>query len=160
ATLYAAPTPASAMTSCFYPTSLPGQPGSDAVLLKGKVDFGTQGLTSSNDPVCGGTLTWDTANNTIKPELNGELTVKNHMGMIARVLVSYYDVHDTKIGASLTDGLHQAKTNLDEFPIKINGTPSPLVYRADVKTQIQQTDESWKDEASTSVYLGSANKSS
>src|SRR5262249_18195453 len=49
---------------------------------------------------------------------------------------------------------------LDEFPIKINGTPSPLVYRADVKTQIQQSDESWKDEAATSVYLGSANKSS
>ena len=55
-----APSPASAtaVSPCFYPSSLPGQPGTDVILLKGTgVDFGTGGLNSSNDPVCGGTLT-------------------------------------------------------------------------------------------------------
>src|SRR5262245_56017248 len=98
--LLGAPQPASAVTSCFYPSTPSRQPATAVVLLKGVgVDFGTNGLNSSNDPTCGGTLTWNTSNNTIRPELHGDLIQKNNLGVNARVLVSYYDVHNTKLGS-------------------------------------------------------------
>jgi hypothetical protein len=157
-----APSPASAtaVSPCIYPTSLPGQPGTDVILLKGTVDFGTGGLNSSNDAVCGGTLTWDTSNNTIRPILKGDLIQKNHFGVTARVLVSYYDVHNTKVGSSWTDGAHLADSDLETDHVTIDAYANPLIYRADVKTQVQQADLSWSDVATTSAYLGSSTKAS
>ena len=125
-TMLAAPKPASAaLVNCFYPASIPGVPGTDIVKLAAvDVDFGTQGLNSSNDPTCGGTLYWNTANGTIRPELSGDLIQRNNIGVTARVLVGYYDVHDVKLGSSWTDGAHIATTNWT-FPVRIGAYSNP-----------------------------------
>src|SRR5262249_3065154 len=97
---------------------------------------------------------------TIRPTLHGDLIQKNHLGVTSRVLVTYYDVHNTKVGSSWTDGAHQAQTNMQTDHVTIDAYANPVIYRADVKTQNQQADGSWTDVATTSAYLGSSTKAS
>ena len=102
---------------------------------------------------------WNTSNGTIRPEVSGDLTQKNNIGVTARVLVSYYNIHGGKLGPSYTDGAHIATTNLQTFPVRIDAYTNPLIYRVEVKTQVQSAG-TWTDMARQSVDLGSSNQSS
>ena len=60
-------------------------------------DFGSGNYTGGA-PTGSGTLTWDLANNTIKPRLTGNLYVQNGLGTDFRMRMRNYDVHGNHLG--------------------------------------------------------------
>src|SRR5262249_55653779 len=83
---------------------------------------------------------------------------KNNQGVSARVLMSFYDVHNNKLGSSWTDGAHYANSNMQTDHVDLDPYANFLIYRVDVKTQVLQSSGAWSDVASTSKYIGSATK--
>jgi hypothetical protein len=74
------------------------------------------------------------------------------------VQVKEFDIHGVLL-STLPGALKLGTTNdVQTFPIHINGYSSPLVYRADVSTQVLAGGV-WTNVATQSAYLSSSNQS-
>ena len=142
--------------------STPGQPTSDSVRLPnvGGISFGSGGLDSTNNPVCGGTLQWQIPPNTIQPYLTGTLYMQNSSGKTAHVRMTYYDIHG-KIVTGYTSPDQLATTNSQSFPVTINRFNDPRFYRMAVSTEVKYVDPatgavSYVPLTTVNAYIGSA----
>jgi hypothetical protein len=99
-------------------------------------DFG-DGPFSSGAPADSGTLTWDLANDTRTPHLEGTLYVQNAAGTKVRMRMRHYDIHgDLLISAS--GGTKEASTNaLTTFPIDLANYSNPEIYKVEVAMTVK-----------------------
>lgn len=116
--------------------SPPGQPPSKFAKVTniGGLSFGSGGLDSTGNPVCGGTVEWNTPPGTINPSLTGTLYMQNMQKQTARVLLTYLDIHGSVVTeASSPD--EYASSNYASLPVTINRFSDPRFYSVNVTTQ-------------------------
>src|SRR5205823_140472 len=105
----------------------------------GGISFGSGGLDSTNNPVCGGTLQWQIPSTGIIPYLTGTLYMQNSSGKDAHVRMTYYDIHG-KVVTGYTSPDQHATTNSESFPVTINRFNDPRFYRMAVSTEVSYVD--------------------
>lgn len=98
-------------------------------------DFGTGGLVNGA-PAAPGTLTWDLSGNSVRVRLEGEMTLKNSVGVSARMLISYRDVRGNSLGTFPSLAKSAVDNSVTTFGINMLGNPNPLIYSVEVALQI------------------------
>jgi hypothetical protein len=149
--------PAPIGVPCLVPA--PADPATDLLTLTGAgVDFGVNGLDATNKPNCPSTVAWDTSGGTITPRISGNIILKNSLGVSARVIASYFDVHGTSLGPARATSPKVATSNAEQsFPITIDGFSSPFVYQVSIATQVL-SGTTWVDIDRESEFLSSSNQ--
>jgi hypothetical protein len=159
-TASATPATATSTTTCGV-LSPAGQPPSDSIKLPnyGGISFGSGGVDSSNNPICGATLQWTVPPNTVRPTLTGTLNMKNKLYTTAHVLVSYYDIHGNFLTSAI-GGDDMATSNNQSCPVNIFMPNDPKIYSAAVSTQVEDLSTkppTWSTLRTVNAYMGSAN---
>jgi hypothetical protein len=108
----------------------------DSVRLLGVgEDFGSGNFTGGA-PAGSGTLTWDLANNTIRPRLTGNLYVQNGDGSDFRMRMRHYDVHGNHLGGSVTGRKEPTSNGVQTFSINMAAFSSPEIYKTEVSIEV------------------------
>jgi hypothetical protein len=119
-------------------------------------DFGSGGL-DGNEPAGCGRLTWDLANDTITPHLEGTLYAKNAIGTRVRMVLEYRDVDGTLLETQRGAAKLVQSNDVAEFPINLGAYSDPLIYRVDVELQ-QRINGTWDTQGTEREHVGSAAK--
>ena len=128
------------------------------IVLPQNFDFGDGELNSSSEPSGCGTLTWDLANGTITPRLEGTLFAKNAIGTEVRMRLRYRDVDGTLLETQPGGTKEVTSNDVTEFTIDLGDYSDPLIYRVDVELQ-QKLGGVWQTLGTEREYIGSQSKS-
>ena len=160
--LFGATYPASASPASFAKPvcgllSPPGQPPSKSAKVTniGGLSFGSGGLNSAGEPVCGGTVEWNTPPNSINPSLTGTLYMQNMQYQTARVLLTYLDIHGSVVVQDSSPDEY-ATSNSASLPVTINKFSDPRFYSVNVTTQTK-SGSTYTNVGRLNVAIGSAN---
>jgi hypothetical protein len=108
----------------------------DSVRLLGAgEDFGSGNYTGGA-PAGSGTLTWDLANNTIRPRLTGNLYVQNGLGTDFRMRMRNYDVHGNHLGGTVSPRKEPTSNSVQTFPINMAAFSNPEIYKTEVSIEV------------------------
>ena len=154
----ASPAPAQIPVLCPVLGTPPPVDDNVRIVLPQNFDFGDGELNSSSEPSGCGTLTWDLANGTITPQLEGTLFAKNAIGTEVRMRLRYRDVDGTLLETKPGGTKEVTSNDVTEFTIDLGDYSDPLIYRVDVELQ-QKLGGVWQTLGTEREYIGSQSKS-
>jgi hypothetical protein len=112
-------------------------PATSCTIDADKVELGGSGGVSSGHPVNAARCGWTVNSKVVQATLSGTQYFEDGVGKTARVVLSTYDVHGTRLGDSYVATHSPTVNGVTRFPATGSSVSSNRIYRAQVALQVR-----------------------